>query len=92
MKIKSINQCLKPGVDCSLYVDDFQIYYRSSNMSIIERQLQLCVNKLQQLATEYGFLFSKTSVRKKSLFRSTAFCGQMFSSSSGGDKMSGDYI
>ena len=32
----------------SLYVDDFQICYRSSNISIIERQLQLCLNKFQQ--------------------------------------------
>ena len=47
VKINSIAQCLKPGVDCSLYVDDLQICYRSSNMSIIERQLQLCLNKLQ---------------------------------------------
>ena len=47
-KINSITQCLKPGVDCSLYVDDFQICYRSSNTSVIERQLQLCLNKLQQ--------------------------------------------
>ena len=60
MKINSITQCLKPGVDCSLYVDDFQICYRSSNMSIIERQLQLCLNKLQQWATDNGFRFSKT--------------------------------
>ena len=44
----------------SLYVDDFQICYRSSNMSIIERQLQLCLNKLQQWATDNGFRFSKT--------------------------------
>ena len=46
VKINSITQCLKPGVDCSLYVDDFQVCYKSSNMSIIERQLQLCLNKL----------------------------------------------
>ena len=43
-----------------LYVDDFQISYRSSNMSIIERQLQLSLNKLQQWATDNGFRFSKT--------------------------------
>ena len=60
VKINSITQCLKPGVDCLLYVDDFQICYRSSNMSIIERQLQLCLNKLQQWATDNGFRFSKT--------------------------------
>ena len=29
-------------------------------MSIIERQLQLCLNKLQQWATDNGFKFSKT--------------------------------
>ena len=60
VKINSITQCLKPGVDCSLYVDDFQICYRSSNMSIIDRRLQLCLNKLQQWATDNGFRFSKT--------------------------------
>ena len=56
VKINSIAQCLKPDVDCSLYVDDFQICYRSSNMS----QLQLCLNTLQQWATDNGFRFSKT--------------------------------
>ena len=60
VKINSITQCLKSGVDCSLYLDDFQVCYRSSNMSIIERQLQLCLNKHQQWATDNGFQFSKT--------------------------------
>ena len=46
VKINSIAQCLKPGVDFSLYVDDFHICYRSSYMSIIERQLQLCLNNI----------------------------------------------
>ena len=55
VKINSITQCLKLGVDCSLYVQ-----YRSYNMSIIERQLQLCLNKLHQWATDNGFQFSKT--------------------------------
>ena len=60
VKINSIIiQCLKPGVDCSLYVDDFQVCYRSSKMSIIERQLLLCLNKLQQWATDSDFQFSK---------------------------------
>ena len=60
VKINSITQCLKPGVDCSLYVDDFQVCYRSSNMSITECPLQLCLNKLQQWATDNGFQFLKT--------------------------------
>ena len=95
VKINSITQCLKPGVDCSLYVDDFQVCYRSSNMSIIE----LCLNKLQQWATDNGFQFSKTKTvcmhicQKIGLkFRSTAFSGQKSNSSSGGDKISGGYI
>ena len=60
VKINSIAQCLKPGIDCSLYVNDFQICCRSSNMSITECQLQLCLNKLQQWATDNRFRFSKT--------------------------------
>ena len=59
--INSITQCLKPGADCSLYVDDFQVCYISSNMSIIERQLQRCLNKLQQWTIDNGFQFSKTN-------------------------------
>ena len=55
VKIDSITQCLKPGVDCSLYVDDFQICYRSSNVSIIEHQLQLCLSILQQWAKDNDF-------------------------------------
>ena len=96
VKINSITQCLKPGVDCSLYVDDFQICYRSSNMSIIERQLQLCLNNLQQWATENGFRFSKTKTfclpQNRSPFRSTAFSGQKSDSGCGGDQMSGGYL
>ena len=56
MKINSITQCLKPGVDCSLYFDDFQICYRSSNMSIIERQMQLCLNKHSILKTKTVYM------------------------------------
>ena len=50
VKINSITQCLKPGV-----VKHFQICYRLSSMSIIECQLQLCLNKLQQWITDNGF-------------------------------------
>ena len=76
-----ITQCLKPGVDCSLCVDDFQICYRSTNISIIELQLQLCLNKLQQWTADNSFIFSKIKAaciaclsEKKSLFRSIAIC------------------
>ena len=60
IKINSIVKCLNPGVDCSLYVDDFLICYRSKNMNTIERQLQQCLNKLQDWSDKNGFKFSKS--------------------------------
>ena len=60
LKINNIVKCLNPVVDCSLYVDDFLICYRSKNMNSIERQLQLKLNKIQEWSTENGFKFSKS--------------------------------
>ena len=60
VKMNSIVKVLNPGVDCSLYVDDFLICYSSKNMQTIERQLQLCLNKIQKWADENGFRFSKS--------------------------------
>ena len=60
LKINNIVKCLNPGVDCSLYVDDFLICYRSKNMNTIERQLQLNLNKILKWSTENGFKFSKS--------------------------------
>ena len=40
------------------YVDDFLICYRAKNMNNIERQLQLCLNKIEKWAMENGFKFS----------------------------------
>lgn len=60
LKINSIVKCINPGVDCSLYVDDFLICYRSKNMHTIERQLQQNLNKIQDWATANGFRFSKS--------------------------------
>ena len=47
-------------VDCSFYVDDFLICYRSKNMHTIERQLQQNSNNIQDWATKNGFKFSKS--------------------------------
>jgi len=41
LKINSIVKAISPGVECSLYVDDFLICYRSKHIHIIERHLQL---------------------------------------------------
>ena len=60
IKINSIVKTLNPGVDCSLYVDDFLICYRSKHMNTIERQLQQCLNKLQTWSNKNGFKFSST--------------------------------
>ena len=58
LKINSIIKALSPGVECSLYVDDFLICYRSKHIHIIERHLQRCLNKLQDWADTNGFKFS----------------------------------
>lgn len=42
------------------HVDDFTISYSSKNMATIERQIQLCLNKLQVWADQNGFKFSTT--------------------------------
>jgi len=48
LKINSIVKNLSPGVECSLYVDDFVICYRSKFIHIIERHLQRSLHKLQE--------------------------------------------
>jgi len=58
LKINSIVKCISPGVECSLFVDDFVICYRSKHLHIIERHLQQCLNKLSNWADENGFKFS----------------------------------
>jgi len=60
LKINSIIKALCPGIDCSLYMDDFVICYRSKHIHIIERHLQRCLNKLQEWADTNGFKFSAT--------------------------------
>src|SRR6056300_464138 len=59
-KINSIVDCLAPGMNCSLYVDDFLVCYQSKHMHTVERQLQQCLNRLQQWADQNGFRFSRT--------------------------------
>lgn len=58
IKINSLAQVLKDNIDGSLYVDDFLICYRGQNMSNIERQLQLCLKRIEKWALENGFKFS----------------------------------
>ena len=55
IKINDIVKCLGILTDCSLYVDDFCVCFRSKIMGMIERQLQLNLNKIENLATYNGF-------------------------------------
>ena len=60
LKINNIVKTLNPGVDCSLYVDELLICYRSKHMHTIERQLQQNLNNIQEWGTRNGFKFSKS--------------------------------
>ena len=56
-------KCLDNLTDCSLYVDDFCICYRSKSMGTIERQLQQNLNMIENRATSNGFKFSKSKTQ-----------------------------
>ena len=60
LKINSLVKAISPGVECSLYVNDFLICYRSKHIHIIERHLQQCLNKLTDWSDTNGFRFSSS--------------------------------
>ena len=74
IKIKDIVKCLGNLTDCSLYVDDFCICYRSKSMETIEHQLQQNLNKIINWATSNGFKFSKS---KHSVYISVSCASNM---------------
>ena len=47
IKINDIVKQVDPGVECSLYVDDFVIMYRSPTTNAIQRKLQHTINRLE---------------------------------------------
>ena len=63
IKINDIVKCLDNLTDCSLYVDDFCIYFRSKSMRTIERHLQQNLNKIEHWANNNGFKFSKSKTQ-----------------------------
>ena len=46
------------GVHSSLYVDDFSISLSAARMPLIERKLQLSINRISRWASECGFRLS----------------------------------
>jgi hypothetical protein len=63
LKINNIASALTPGIDCSLYVDDFRICYRSKSMRTIERHFQQNLDKIQKWAIENSVKFSKSKTQ-----------------------------
>ena len=49
VKINNILKQVDPGVECSLYVDDFVIMYKSPIIDAIQRKLQHNFNKLERV-------------------------------------------
>ena len=64
IKINNIVKNINSGTNCALYVDDFLICYRARNMNHIERQLQICIDKLHRWTTENGLNYSKEKKTK----------------------------
>ena len=62
-KTNSIIKCLNFGVEGSLYVDDFLICCKSKHIRTIERQLQQCLNKINNWTIKNGFKFSKNKTQ-----------------------------
>ena len=60
IKINSISKCLSVGTEGSVFVDDFQMLYRSKHLRTVERQLQHSLNKLDSWANTNGFTFFGT--------------------------------
>ena len=51
--------CLLQDIKCSLYVDDFLICYPAKHMYSIEKQLNICLDRLQKWCDTNGFKVSK---------------------------------
>ena len=60
LKINNISDLIRSSFEKPLYFEYFSITCSSRNMASIERQLQLCLNKVEKWADENVFKFSKT--------------------------------
>ena len=59
VKINDIVKQVDPGVECSLYVDDFVIMYRSPIIDAIQRKLQHTIYSLEKWTLKNSFTISK---------------------------------
>ena len=63
IKIKNIVKNINSGTNCGLYVDDFLICYSARNRNHIERQHQVCLDKLHKGTKENRLKFSKEKTK-----------------------------
>ena len=59
VKINDTVKKFDPGVECSLYVDDFVIMYRSPTINAIQRKLQHTINRLENEPLKTVLLFQR---------------------------------
>ena len=58
LAINDLPDQVSPGVQSSLYVDDFAIFVRASSLRSAVRQIQLSINRSHQWVAKHGFEFS----------------------------------
>ena len=63
IKINDIVKNINSRTNCASYVDDFLICYKARNINHIERQLQICFDKLHKWTTENGSKFLKEKMK-----------------------------
>ena len=59
IKLNGIVKEVLPGIQCSLYVDDFVLYFRSKSMRTIHRQLKPCILKVKAWCLKNGFTIAE---------------------------------
>ena len=59
VKISDIVKQVDPGVECSLYVDDFVIMYKSATIDATQRKLQHTISRLEKWTIGNSFTISK---------------------------------
>lgn len=55
IKMNSLRSSIPQSIFYSAYVDDVQIGFKSCNLAVGERHVQLCLNKVSKWANENGF-------------------------------------
>ena len=63
IKLNGIVKEICPGVECSLYVDDFVIYFKARTSSCLSRKLQLCINSILEWTTKNGFTIAEDKTK-----------------------------